>query len=72
MPQRKEIKELHKINIKNYDIYKVAGRCVIDVGSPAFKDWVFDDLNNPTEVLAGVTIQQFSDYINLNYGKATQ
>ena len=37
-----------------------------------FEDWVFDELNNPTEGLVGVTIRQFSDYIKLNYGKATQ
>ena len=32
----------------------------------------FAELNDPTEGLAGVTIRQFSDYIKLNYGKATQ
>ena len=70
--QREKIKGIHKVDVKNYDIYKDAGRCAVDIGARAFEDWVFSELNNPTEGLAGVTIQQFSDYIKLNYGKATQ
>ena len=57
--QHKEIKERHKVNVKNYDIYKATGRCAVDIGSRAFKDWVFSELNDPTEGLAGVTIRKF-------------
>ena len=70
--QREERKEIHKVDVKNYDIYKASGRCDVEVGSRAFEDWVVAELNNPTEGLAGVTIQQFSDYIKINYGKATK
>ena len=70
--QGEEIEEIHKVDVKNYDIYKAAGRCSVDIGARAFEDWVFDKLNYPTEGLAGVTIRQFLDYIKLNYVKATQ
>ena len=56
--QRKEIKELHKVDIKNYDKYKADGRCAIDVGLRVFEDWFFAELNDPTEGLAGVTIRK--------------
>ena len=72
MAQREEIKEIHKVDVKNYDIYKAARRCDVDIGSRAFKYWVFAELNDPTKGLAGVTIRQFLDYIKLNYGNATQ
>ena len=70
--QREEIKEINKVDVKNYDIYKSDGRCAVDIGARAFEDWVFPELNNPTECLAGVTIRQFLDYIKLSYGKSTQ
>ena len=57
--QREEIKEIHKVNVNNYDIYKAAGRCAVDIGARAFEDWVFAKLNDPTEGLADVTTIQF-------------